>query len=465
MARSGARPPSGIARVPGRSGGAGAWTAIPWLVLAGCADPGAPLAIVDVTLLDGSGAAPIPRAVLVVDEGRIRCADAPPACEPPPGSRQVQGGGRWVIPGLIDTHTRPSFESAPELTELEERLRFMFGVTATHGRSAPEELEANLAARARHVDPGRPVPRLLIGGEVARPDRPPDSRSRSMDDEPGVDTLAAGLSGLSDLNAIAPPAVDSATLASAPDPAADPDAWQVWRKGLWARAAEAVLEEEARRLAARGVWLEPLLVAEEDFRGGYRIPDPLVGILDLGFVRDRAQKIRFAERPEDVGSGLDSALARMRGFVRAFQEAGGVVVTGTGGLLIPGLNLHEEIRALVRAGLTPAAALAAATRDAARAIGAADSLGTLEPGKLADFVVLDADPLADVANAMRAWRVAKGGRLYDPNVLFEILVESGAGTLSRSRTRLLGAGLALAGVLAALLVVLVRHRRRLAGQA
>ncbi len=392
------------------------------------------------TLLDGTGATPIPGVVIVVEDGRIRCAGAPPACEPPPGSRRVEGGGRWVIPGLIDTRTHPRFASSPELTELEERLRFMFGVTTTRAAGAAEGLEAARAAQARHVDAGRPVPRLIV-----------------RDDPP-----ASGVSGLSDLYAIAPLALDSATLGSAPDPDADPDARELWRRTLWVRADGAVLAERARELAARGVWLEPLLIAEESFRGGYRIPDPLVGILDLGFVRTRAQEIRFAGRPEDIGRRLDSALVRMRGFVRAFHEAGGVLVTGTDRRLIPGLNLHEEIQALVRAGLTPEAALAAATRDAAAVIGAADSLGTVEPGKVADFVLLEADPLADVTNAMLAWRVAKGGRLYDPNVLFEILLESGAGTLSRSRTRLIGAGLALGGVLAAALVALIRHRRRIA---
>ncbi len=411
--------------------------------MAACADRGAPLAIENLTLIDGTGSAPVRGAVLVVENGRIRCAGAPPDCEPPPEARRVLGGHRWVIPGLIDTHTHPRFGSGPETTELEERLRFMFGVTTTRDGGTAEELEANRAAQAKHVDAGYPVPRLFVGG----------------------DPVAAGVSGLSDLYAIAPLALDSATLGSAPDPDTDPDAREVWLKTLWVRADGAVLAAQARELAARGVWLEPQLIAEESFRGGYRIPDPLVGILDLGFVRTRAQEIRFADRPEDIGRRLDSALVRMQGFVRAFHEAGGVLVTGTDRRLIPGLNLHEEIQALVRAGLTPEAALAAATRDAAAVMGAADSLGTIEPGKVADFVVLEADPLADVSNAMLAWRVAKGGRLYDPNVLFEILLESGAGTLSRSRTRLIGAGLALGGVLVALFVVLIRHRRRLASGA
>ncbi len=430
-----------------------------------------------------------------------------------------------MIPGLIDTHTHPRFRSTPEATELEERLRFMFGVTTTRDAGTGRQLDANLAARARHTDPGLPVPRLFVSGYLSRADsafggadrvtpsddderrrryvartrfladrevdaikvKEPFSEAelRSIADEARVHGLhvyghafaasprrsilpravESGQRGLSHLHAFFPPTLDSAILGSAPGPDADPDTIRVWRKSLWARADETDLAAAARELAARGVWLEPVLISEEHFRGGYRIPDPLVGILDLGFVRERTRDIRFDGRPRDVTALLDSALAGMRGFVREFHEAGGLVATGTDRLLIPGLNLHEELHALVRAGLTPEAALAASTRDAAIAIGAADSLGTLEPGKLADFLVLEADPLAEIGYAMLAWRIGKAGRLYDPNVLFEILLESGAGTLSRSRTRLIGAGLALGVVLAAVLVVLIRHRRKLASGA
>jgi imidazolonepropionase-like amidohydrolase len=75
-------------------------------------------------------------------------------------------------------------------------------------------------------------------------------------------------------------------------------------------------------------------------------------------------------------------------------------------------NLHEELRLLVAAGLRPADALAAATRNAARAVGAQTDRGTVQSGKLADFVVLDADPLADIANTTRVRQVVKRGAVY-----------------------------------------------------
>jgi Tol biopolymer transport system component/imidazolonepropionase-like amidohydrolase len=71
------------------------------------------------------------------------------------------------------------------------------------------------------------------------------------------------------------------------------------------------------------------------------------------------------------------------------------------------------LRALVEAGMTPLEAITAATWNAARAIGAEDEIGSVEVGKLADLVILDADPLEDIANTERIWWVIKGGQAMD----------------------------------------------------
>ena len=81
-------------------------------------------------------------------------------------------------------------------------------------------------------------------------------------------------------------------------------------------------------------------------------------------------------------------------------------------MLVPGLSLHEELALLVEAGLTPLEALRTATVNPARVLGMADSLGTIEADKLADLVLLDANPLADIANTRRIRAVVANGRLY-----------------------------------------------------
>jgi len=67
----------------------------------------------------------------------------------------------------------------------------------------------------------------------------------------------------------------------------------------------------------------------------------------------------------------------------------------------------------VSAGLTPAEALVAATSAAARVVGVDADLGVIAEGKIADLVLLDADPLADIANTRKIWRVIQGGRVVD----------------------------------------------------
>ncbi len=71
----------------------------------------------------------------------------------------------------------------------------------------------------------------------------------------------------------------------------------------------------------------------------------------------------------------------------------------------------------VQAGLPPLEVLRIATQEAAAAVGAEDDLGTLEPGKLADIVLLEANPLEDIKNTQSIWRVIKGGWLFDPEKL------------------------------------------------
>jgi imidazolonepropionase-like amidohydrolase len=74
--------------------------------------------------------------------------------------------------------------------------------------------------------------------------------------------------------------------------------------------------------------------------------------------------------------------------------------------------LQAELQHFARAGIPPIEVLRIATQRAATAVGAGDLLGSLEPGKLADIVLLDANPLDDIANTLTVWRVIAGGRVF-----------------------------------------------------
>ena len=113
-------------------------------------------------------------------------------------------------------------------------------------------------------------------------------------------------------------------------------------------------------------------------------------------------------------------LAYARDNVRRVFDAGIPVLAGTDtgvtGVLL-GASSQMELVLLVEAGLTPAAALRSATLTPARMLGREQDFGSLEPNKLADIVVLDADPTVNIRNIAKVHRVVKGGVVYDPSRL------------------------------------------------
>ena len=124
--------------------------------------------------------------------------------------------------------------------------------------------------------------------------------------------------------------------------------------------------------------------------------------------------------PDDVTTGADSVgravFAKRLALVGAMRRAGVIVLPGTDAPLRnspPGFGLHFELAWLVEAGLSPWQVLVAATLEPARMFGMQDSLGTVAAGKLADLVLLDADPLADIRNTRRLNTVVANGRLLD----------------------------------------------------
>ena len=102
--------------------------------------------------------------------------------------------------------------------------------------------------------------------------------------------------------------------------------------------------------------------------------------------------------------------------------------------LYPGFSLHDELVLLVQAGLTSMEALQAATQNPAKFLGRLDSLGTIEKGKIADLVMLDANPLEDISNTRRINAVVVNGRYLPKEALQRMLAEVEA-TANRVKPR------------------------------
>src|SRR5262249_6697831 len=111
-------------------------------------------------------------------------------------------------------------------------------------------------------------------------------------------------------------------------------------------------------------------------------------------------------------------------FIRRAYDAGCLLSTGTDYVvltMLPGWSLGREMEILSNAALPPMEVLKAATWNGAYAIGRTDQLGSVEANKLADFVVLDANPLDNISNVRQVHRVIKGGVIYDREELLKPL--------------------------------------------
>ena len=112
-------------------------------------------------------------------------------------------------------------------------------------------------------------------------------------------------------------------------------------------------------------------------------------------------------------------------FIRRAHAAGCLLSTGTDYVvltMLPGWSLWREMEIFAEAGLPPMDILKSATWNGAYAIGRTDQLGSVEPGKLADFVILRANPLDNISNVRQVHRVVKGGVIYNPEQLLKPLI-------------------------------------------
>lgn len=173
----------------------------------------------------------------------------------------------------------------------------------------------------------------------------------------------------------------------------------------------------ARRMAARGVWFDPTLVAywRRSFRSEPSIrDDPRQRYLAASLTREW----KNAGPPDDpaVRARLAAGWKRFREIARIFHNEGVRMLAGTdtgARLVLPGCDLHEELRILVEeAGLTPLQAIQAATRNSAESVGRLHDLGTIEAGKLADLVMLEDNPLEDIRATRSVAAVIAAGRVY-----------------------------------------------------
>jgi len=211
------------------------------------------------------------------------------------------------------------------------------------------------------------------------------------------------------------------------------------RGRVQATALETYDEKKAADLIARFVknqtWQCPTLtvlrsgayLGDEHFRSDGR----------LRYIPRRLQQrwsLRIANRSRGDDVEEKKVLQKQFEIVGAMQRAGVPILAGTdtgNPFCFPGFSLHDELALLVIAGLSPVEALRTATLNPAKFLGLDQTLGTIETGKIADLVLLDANPLVDIRNTQRINAVVSNGRLFDRKTLDKLLVEA-EGAASRT---------------------------------
>jgi len=186
------------------------------------------------------------------------------------------------------------------------------------------------------------------------------------------------------------------------------------------------------RFARNGTWQVPTLVEEQSF--ALLVSGGLMDQRGMNFVPASMRKPWDLYLPKiltplsaEDRQDLVKIVPMMLDVVGRMHRAGVRILAGSDApwLVVPGFSLHDELVLLVRAGLTPAGALRSATLDTVEFLGLQNSLGTVETGKLADLVLLDANPLEDIRNTQKISAVFMQGHYFNREALDGLLRKLG----------------------------------------
>ena len=381
------------------------------------------MVIRNVRLVEPQGAAGEPADIVVVN-GRIEEITQAGRARVARGTEVVDAEGRFAIPGLIDLHQHPG-------SEAQLRGTLYFGVTTLRdmGNSI-----AIMAAWRDAVSAGvMPGPRIVVAGFLFYPgcvafgDR--WCQFTEFEQNPSDDTAAARGLALAQAFGIGvaklyypgslPAArrfVEMAHRLGLPVTGHAGHNLPLLASGMDGEEHSGTSTVPALAHAA-GLVITPTLALVSCARA-FMSDTAIFSNPELAAFTDPADR-RWYSGPPFVASRIpetERIIRDNRATVRRLQDAGVILGAGTD-IVAPPWALHTELEELVASGLTPGEAFAAATSTAARILGVEQDIGTIAPGRIADLVILDADPLADIRNTRKIWRVIQGGRVVDRDAL------------------------------------------------
>ena len=413
-------------------------------------------------LIDGTGAAPVDNAVVVIDGDHIVAVGPAGKIAVPKGARAVDARGRTVIPGLISAHSHVGLvvdgqnkadgytreNIRPQLEQFEK-----YGVTSIIALGLNRDLVYQIRDEQKRGEfPGASL--FTAGRGIGVPDgappvpAAPDQVYRPMTAEQAVAEVRETASHHPDMLKLwvddvygkftkMQPAVFQAAIAEA------------HKQGVRV-AAHVFYLADAKALAAAGVDafahsirdqpVDAELISAMKSRGIFYVPTFTVDESAFIFAEDPSltqdtffaaavppalvKQLNSPEYKQKVASDpngpkIRAAFANGQKNLKALRDAGCRIAFGTDSgaqpVRIPGWAEHRELELMVRAGLSPMEALVAASRGSAAMLGLTDR-GTLEPGKRADLLVLAADPLENIRNTRQLVSIWHAGKEVKPAV-------------------------------------------------
>jgi imidazolonepropionase-like amidohydrolase len=397
------------------------------------------LALTGARLIDGTGRPPIEQATILIRDGRIEAAGLQSAVPIPAGSTRIDASGKTVIPGLINAHAHVNADSAstrPVREQLSAQLRLYadYGVTTVVVLgSGPADVQEALALRDEQAGSAIDRARLYVAAPSIRAAASVEEARQAVNRNADlkVDIIKIHINGnANDMM----PAVYGALID------------QAHARGLRV-AAHLFYANDGRGLLKAGVDVFAHSVRDQDIDAGMiaELKRRNVGYIptltrdlsvfvyettptffsDPFFLRRAADydadmkrlsdpALQAKTRSDKQAQSIKKALEQASRNVKILTDAGVPLAMGTdsgaGDGRWQGYFEHVELELMVKAGLTPMQALVAATGGAARVMKLDTQLGTLEPGKRADLVVLRGNPLSDIRNTRQLDAVWIAGR-------------------------------------------------------
>ena len=411
--------------------------------------PDTTLAFVDVTVIPMNRQQELPHQTVVVQGGRVSAMGPSSRVKVPAGSGRIDGRGKFLMPGLAEMHAHiPSGEQPDSVIERTLLMYVARGITTIRGMLGhPEHLELRTrAARGDLLSPTIYTSGPSFNGNSVPT---PEAAARMVTEQkaagydflkihPGIrsevfDTLAAaarragirlaghvpaevGLQRALVAGYITIDHLDGYVEAMARTGTSEKSAF--FGLNLGERLDQSRMPGLVRATKEAGVWNVPTEVLMENL-----VPAVSLEVLqqrpEMRYV-SRETQAKWAEVKrsmlEETGSTPESVTKTMdvrRKLIKALQQAGAGLLLGSDAPQIynvPGFATQRELETLVGAGLTPYQALETGTRNVAAFFGTLSTTGTIEVGKQADLILLDANPLTDIRNTAKQSGVMLRGR-------------------------------------------------------